>query len=97
MLTKIAHTAGPWVVDSGMVMTPVGTPIAHMDRVAGNGTYGAERDMNARLIAAAPELLEALEILIDEMERKYVPYGVDGLPDCWNRLMTVARKARGDE
>ncbi len=46
---------------SGMVYTQDEVPIAMMDREPGNGTYGAERDCNAHLIAAAPELLGALE------------------------------------
>ena len=67
------HTPGPWVYESGMVyaarglrddLDPGGIPIARMDRETGNGTQPAERDMNARLIAAAPDMLAALEALI---------------------------------
>ncbi len=67
------HTPGPWIYESGMVYAAnsyrddsrlahgrgIMAPIALMDREAGNGTSPAERDMNARLIAAAPELLVA--------------------------------------
>jgi hypothetical protein len=44
-----------------------------MDREPGNGTFGAERDCNARLIAAAPDLLDALEELFAQcaMVNKY--------------------------
>ena len=71
--TKTEFTAGPWEVESGMVQTAythkdcklsvdcgVKVPIAYMDRKAGNGTLPCERDANAYLIAAAPELLDAL-------------------------------------
>lgn len=72
------HTPGPWEMDSGMVQTAyihkdckltvgfcdVHTPIAYMDRKPNNGTMPTERDANARLIAAAPELLEALRAII---------------------------------
>jgi hypothetical protein len=56
----MAHTPGKWVVSSGMVETENGIPIAKMDRETGNGTLPVERDDNARLIAAAPEMEEAL-------------------------------------
>lgn len=43
----------PWKVESGSIYTADGTPIAHMDRVAGNGTSPTERDQNAHLIVEA--------------------------------------------
>ena len=60
------HTPGPWVVDptvsSGEVMTPRGYAIHE------HPTYSSIKDTkeiraNARLIAAAPDLLEALQEL----------------------------------
>ena len=57
----MTHTPGPWTVITGAVYTPNGTPIAMMDRESGNGTRPVERDANAKLIAAAPALLSALE------------------------------------
>ncbi len=63
------HTKGPWTCHSGSVYVDGpdvypkgdndGIPIAHMDREPGNGTEPVERDANAALIAAAPDLLEA--------------------------------------
>lgn len=59
------HTPGPWDCIGGAVYANDGqTPIAYMDRVSGNGTSPVERDQNAHLIAAAPELLEALQNLV---------------------------------
>ena len=58
------HTPGPWIVESGAVYTADHIPIAAMDREPGNGTQPVERDANARLIAAAPKLLEALEAIV---------------------------------
>lgn len=62
------HTPGPWAVKSGSVWTKHScyedatqfARIAYMDRDCPH-TRPTERDANARLIAAAPELLEALE------------------------------------
>ena len=57
------HTPGPWQVVSGAVQTEKGIPIAKMDREVGNGTVPTERDKNAHLIAAAPDLLAALQVV----------------------------------
>ena len=72
------HTPGPWTAHSGAVYVDgpnvypkgddLGIPIARMDREPGNGTVPTERDANARLIAAAPALLEAAKALIDELD-----------------------------
>lgn len=71
MKTIEQHTPGPWTVDSGSVWTqrPAyedGTQyarVAYMDRDC-EYTRPTERDANARLIAAAPELLEALQRIL---------------------------------
>lgn len=71
-------TPGPWEVCSGMVQTVaehncktpgcgVHIPIAYMDREAGNGTMPVERDANAYLIAAAPEMFELLQDLMPKL------------------------------
>ena len=54
-------TPGPWRVTCGAVETANSIPIAHMDREPGNGTLPVERDENARLIAKAPEMRDALK------------------------------------
>ena len=68
-------TPGPWKYSTGSVykaesVDADGYPtsaIEHMDR-ENPDTFGAERDANARLIAAAPDLLEALQELVAEVE-----------------------------
>ncbi len=73
-----AHTPGPWsvfeTVSSGLpiVATPLG-PIAHV--LMHSYADAFEVNANARLIAAAPDLLEALKVLLNEVEdnRKYIP------------------------
>ena len=78
---KGAHTPGPWKAnDNGFVhpanKTPaIGTTMIHgmdEDFASTRGCCHAppveEREANARLIAAAPELLEALETLDREVE-----------------------------
>ena len=57
------HTPGPWHVASGSVYSETGATIAHMFREPerGNTIRPVERDTNAALIAAAPDMYEALE------------------------------------
>lgn len=60
------HTKGPWKYESGQVERMDGAVIARMDRsnaATEAGIYPTERDANAKLIAAAPELLEALKAM----------------------------------
>lgn len=64
----MTHTPGPWQVNSGMVETVAGIPIAWMDREPNNGTMPTERDANAKLIAVAPKLLEALRDALKALE-----------------------------
>ena len=68
------HTPGPWQVSAGAVDNPrlivendLALPICAMSL---RGVHGDTRRMeaNARLIAAAPELLEALEMAEDRIE-----------------------------
>ena len=60
------HTPGPWICDGGAVYRngDIDAPIAHMcrdERATKAGIYPVERDSNAVLIAAAPDLLAACE------------------------------------
>lgn len=75
---KTAHTAGPWWVSSvqhGTVYVEARALESRMvQEVAAVGPKegGSEqRDADARLIAAAPELLEALERVIGTVEHAY--------------------------
>jgi hypothetical protein len=58
------HTPGPWILDTdNIIRTEAGTCIA-LAQQGGDGyplLSGDEVQANARLIAAAPELLEALQ------------------------------------
>lgn len=67
------HTKGPWVLNTGMVQSKKGSPIAKMFR--DNSDFDGvpyipptERDANARLIAAAPEMLEFIKMVLKETD-----------------------------
>jgi len=83
----MTHTLGPWTVDDNYIMC----------RYDGNGNYicrmlgrGEETDANARLIAAAPDLLAALETVM--------PWASKAVADHYNqkqgkRALDIARAA----
>ena len=75
MNTKQTHTPGPWIhAHSGPVMQGYSQPFAIAQKGERNlvaGVFGDVKggvdvtEANARLIAAAPELLEALKTVVD--------------------------------
>jgi len=76
-MTKL-HTKGPWLLSGRTIMEDLG-PLGPGRAIAtvvggyGSGPYfvedPAEKRANANLIAAAPELLQALETIIKEAEQ----------------------------
>ncbi len=88
-----AYTSGPWTYHSGMVWKADGSedgiPIARMDRSTPS-TEPTERDANARLIASAPELLEACQAALKVLDGTY-----EGDPTMFIRNVVV--KATGGE
>lgn len=89
------HTPGPWVVESsGLVkgnggLNDVALPYTYRDEPA-------LTEANARLLAAAPELLEALEVitgLLKEMDRdRKLSIG----SSVWALMNNALIKARGE-
>lgn len=83
--TKSKHTPGPWRLNGNRTITvgDFGKP----------GSFIAEvkNDANARLIAAAPELLEALEWLLHHVVRTQ---GLDG-PELNHVRETIAKATGG--
>lgn len=66
---QATHTPGPWMVDGEYVQTVptregFKSTIARIDFVSAINM----RKANARLIAAAPEMLEALKIIVKDIE-----------------------------
>ena len=84
------HTPGPWTMSR-----PMGTGhlegrepwfwvsadrTLHLQVAAcPDGYVAGENEANARLIAAAPELLEALRALMDTRHKHFIDNGIDGM------------------
>jgi len=88
-------TAGPWkvhLVDETLV-TSKNADIA--TTFFGSAANAEERASNARLIAGAPELYEALEKALNYIENTESEFGIT-LP-CGDVARAVLRKARGEE
>lgn len=90
-----AHTRGPWSIDWNISRLDVhsdGKLVATMRRSTNDGppTYDdAEAKSNARLIAAAPDLLEALQALLLRVTKGY-----DGLPQGYGIKLAEAAIAK---
>lgn len=94
------HTPGPWHVELGGFVYSKTKKVAD---VGLNGGYFAsrisaepERTANARLIAAAPELLEALEALLADHE-KYCEHGSFESADAARAAIAKALVTEGDK
>ena len=58
-MSDVKHTAGPWIVNDTTVMDATGISVCDVD---GELSFDADK-ANAQLIAAAPEMLEALKAI----------------------------------
>ena len=89
---KTDFTPGPWRQTGTNVRTKDGGLICTAaNHWADTTTPGGEKEANARLIAAAPELLAALEWIVDDWERATERT----LPDDHETKAAIA-KAKGD-
>ncbi len=84
------HTPGPWETD-GTVVRAMGNDDFEVD-LTENSTPFPTTDANARLIAATPELLDALEQAYEYIGEIMGPSDRDGEPDEAN-ILTIIRAA----
>lgn len=96
-MTETKFTKGPWEFRTDKDGTPyVGTGIFKIvESIWGttpsvDGTVKDDRIANAHLIAAAPELYEALEECLNMVSG-------DGHPPNWDRIREVLKAARGEQ
>lgn len=87
------HTPGPWRISSGCdrwVVQEKGGCIACVEQ---DRKFG---EANARLIAAAPELLEALTSLLDASQRNQEHYSEEAHDIAESRARAAIKKATGE-
>lgn len=86
------HTAGPWTAsESGLI--GAGPQFLHIAQTVTVG-MGHAAAANARLIAAAPEMLDTLVLALRVIERRMNAQGIDHANDTEAQILrAVIRKA----
>jgi|SRR5579864_8501228 len=100
---SVQHTAGPWHLSPNFGYVRKNT--GHTDdgpkdfNIASIHDFGEEAEVvaNARLIAAAPELLEELETVVAIMNWEEVPPTEEKFDAIIARAEAAIRKAKGVE
>jgi hypothetical protein len=103
------HTPGPWNLhartdaDKEILVEQIGDGYGRLEcRVSCDDCDVETADANARLIAAAPELLEAAQLIVNNLHDAECPHGVPYAPrtscDCnyfdyYRKLMAAIAKA----
>lgn len=89
------HTPGPWKSFGRYVNTAEGEPLATADA----GTIARENVANARLMAAAPDLLEALRGLLHsyKLTEDYLMANEQARQDMTSSVDDIIARAKGDE
>ena len=84
MSGEMKHTPGPWTTIAGSVFTESDSPcyeIVHGNHLTRSGTE-EQRMADARLIAAAPELLKALEGILADVSSYGLAHPEGGRFEC---------------
>jgi hypothetical protein len=101
IVTPATHTPGPWEVSGDrddsdglcVVEKATGRLICLVESTLG---YAAADEANARLIAAAPDLLEALDYLLQQTVDQDLEYGIglsEGEEDAQAKALAAIAKA----
>ena len=110
---KQAHTPGPWQVSPASVNTPFSAHSLAVIRREGGyiaraihrpGTFRPEAEANARLIAAAPDLLATSEEMMSMLEDQGSHIVMEGLTatmrqrqvDAFAAVLVTIAKAKGE-
>jgi len=109
-MSTTQHTPGPWHIGSGNGEGSIFAKNGRMRLETGGTTLYAichnvstwnidEDDANARLIAAAPQMLEALQALMQQAVKDAEYYAPDGNEPIWAFIMdasdAIAKATRG--
>ena len=103
-MIKVKHTPGPWVLLGNRICTDKENEIAQIIRYGawfgGETPYGLENpigDANAQLIAAAPDLLLALEAIACEADQDMpAEFRTDSFKSALDAAFDAINNARGE-
>lgn len=103
------HTPGPWTVmdhfadkthdKHHIVSKPAGYGVAMVQHSLSGKEATKEEDANARLIAAAPGLLDALNYLLEQTVDADLSFGIaltEGEADARAQALAAIAKAKGE-
>lgn len=85
------HTEGPWMLSFGTIHDKKGQVIAFIEDRGDCVPSESEREANAALIAAAPELLDMLRELVQAAYDEVPPE--DDMEEIWTDLYAACGKA----
>ena len=102
------HTAGPWDYDMDYIVAPdpdARHPDIYIAEIAHSDDEGRiaspeQQDANRRLIAAAPDLLEALDYLLEQTVDMDLKYGIglsEGEEDARTKALAAIAKATSQD
>ena len=95
----MTHTPGPWRIvriDGELVGSIFRGKTRICAGIIDDIKLHSEAEANAHLIAAAPEMLEALEWLMEEFDRRELGGEAVFCGSDMSQVRTVIRKARGE-
>lgn len=91
-MSEMKHTPGPWKLG------PRGITITDKEGfVLCNLTIFNQQEANARLIVAAPDLLEALVALVEQVAFEWRIYDLMNIDDEMAAARTAIAKATGED
>lgn len=114
-MSDIKHTTGPWTHEGQGIVQHPHTGVPMITERIGTGGYGEieiidgtnESPANLDLIKAAPEMLEALEIIAKELEDQCIALGWASVKEYQNsckeddrwygQALAAIRKAKGGQ
>ena len=88
------HTKGPWFKDGHFIRQVDDSGLIAELYISPNSNDGRNQSLtdNARLIAAAPEMLEALEAVLNRLDKDWPSFH----GDVKETLKNAIKKARGE-
>jgi len=82
------HTPGPWATDTNGLIT-AGPRRLHIAQTSVTG-MGRAAELNAYLLAAAPDMLQALQMALVSIERSVMQQGQDPSTDTEAAIVRAA-------